>query len=296
MKHAEKKNKKGRKLARDFYNQEAYDYAKMYRRGYDEYPANLIRLEMVTKRLKQNKIKTVLDAGCGSGGPMVKLLKNGFKVKGFDFSASMVKAAKEELARNGFSPDLVFQSDLEKGGGLPKEKFDAALAFGVFPHILNDKKALANLNQNVKKGGRVFIEFRNDLFALFSLNKYSLSFFLNELIDLSAMPEKSTQEIINFYATRLKADKPRKNSQGKISYGDILAKFHNPLTISEKLFAPTGLAVEKIHFYHYHALPPIFEKKYPEIFRKLSRRLENPADWRGYFMASAFVVEAVKKN
>ena len=85
----------------------------------------------------QNKIKTVLDAGCGSGGPMVKLLKNGFKVKGFDFSASMVKAAKEELARNGFSPDLVFQSDLEKGGGLPKEKFDAALAFGVFPHILN---------------------------------------------------------------------------------------------------------------------------------------------------------------
>jgi len=47
-----------------------------------------------------------------------------------------------------------------------------------------------------------------------------------------------------------------------------------------------------IHFYHYHALPPIFQSKHPQLFRELSLKLENPSDWKGYLMASAYVVEA----
>ena len=54
------------------------------------------------------------------------------------------------------------------------------------------------------------------------------------------------------------------------------------------------MKVEKIHFYHYHSMPPIFEKKYPKIFRKTSMKLEKPDNWKGYFLSSAFVVEASK--
>jgi hypothetical protein len=42
-------------------------------------------------------------------------------------------------------------------------------------------------------------------------------------------------------------------------------------------------------------LPPVFEKKYPKFFRKSSQMLEKPDSWKGYFLSSAFVVEASKK-
>ena len=43
-------------------------------------------------------------------------------------------------------------------------------------------------------------------------------------------------------------------------------------------------------FYHYHALPPMLEAAAPELFRRASVAMEDPRDWRGHFMASAFVL------
>lgn len=54
-----------------------------YKEGYEKYPANAIRIDMVIDRLKKNNVKTILDSGCGTCGPMIRLLKEGFDVKGF---------------------------------------------------------------------------------------------------------------------------------------------------------------------------------------------------------------------
>ena len=75
-----------------YYDQEALDYIHMYEEGYLEYPANAVRLEMVTKKLLENNVKSVLDAGCGTCGPMIRFLKDGMKSKGFDFSSEMVNS------------------------------------------------------------------------------------------------------------------------------------------------------------------------------------------------------------
>jgi hypothetical protein len=152
------------------------------------------------------------------------------------------------------------------------------------------------MRKRLNKKGLVLIEFRNDLFAAYTLNKYSLDFFLNRVIDLSSLPDYIAEELINFYSERLKVDKPDRKEKGKISYTDILAKFHNPLNIEDELFRPTEFSIVKIHFYHYHALPPIFENKYPKLFRELSLKMEKPNDWRGYLMASAYVVEARRND
>ena len=40
---------------------------------------------------------------------------------------------------------------------------------------------------------------------------------------------------------------------------------------------------------------PIFEQKNPKLFRELSFKMENTNNWKGYLMASAYVIEA-KKN
>ena len=126
------------------------------------------------------------------------------------------------------------------------------------------------------------------------MNKYSLDFFLNRAIDISSLPNNASEEITQFYQERLKVDViPRKDGD-KLFYTEIFAKFHNPLSIEEEIFKPNGFSIVNIHFYHYHSLPPIFKDKYPDLFRETSLKMEKPNDWRGYLMASAFVVEAKK--
>ena len=282
----------------EYYSQETKDYIQMYKDGYKEYPENLIRLNFIINRLKQNKIKTILDVGCGACGPMIKLLEEGFDVQGFDLSEEMIKEGKIELRKAGHDPLLIFQADLENDKYLPNERFDAIIALGVFPHIVDGKKALCNIKTRLNKKGVVFIQFRNDLFAAYTLNNYSIDFFLNRMIDSSSLPDKVLVEVINFYSKQLGVDKPNKKvrkEKNKILYTDILSKFNNPLNIDEELFEPSGFSIVKIHFYHYHVLPPIFKTKYPKLFRELSIEMENPNDWRGYLMASAYVVEA-KRN
>ena len=55
-----------------------------------------------------------------------------------------------------------------------------------------------------------------------------------------------------------------------------------------------GLSVEGIYFYHFHALPPVFENYDKIYFRKLSWKIENPLDWRGFLLASTFIVDCKK--
>lgn len=89
---------------------------------------------------------------------------------------------------------------------------------------------------------------------------------------------------------------PRLGDQAAPGYDAILSQFHNPLEIG-KLFTAAGLREVGRYFYHFHAVPPLYEERYPRLFRELSLALElEPTDWRGHFMASAFVVEAVRDS
>ncbi|MBM3910985.1 MAG: hypothetical protein FJ356_04995 [Thaumarchaeota archaeon] len=144
----------------------------------------------------------------------------------------------------------------------------------------------------MNREGRIFIEFRNELFALFSSNRYTIDFILNKLLDLDSYPPKIKNELVGYYSKMYNVKKPRPKKDGKISYDDILARFRNPLTIEQDLFSKNGLVVKNVHFYHYHALPPVFSERHQKFFREKSMDLEKPNGWRGNFMASAFVVEA----
>jgi len=288
----------GKEEAKNFYDQKAKNYIQQYVDEFEEYPTNLIRINFIIERLRKNNVKTILDVGCGTCGPMIKLLKEGFNVMGLDFSKKMVEEGKKELEKAGYDSDLVFFADLENKQNILDKKFDAIIALGVFPHILNEKKALLNMKELLNPNGLVFISFRNDLFSAFSLNKYSLNFFLNKVTDMNSLPHEVQDEVKDFYSQRFNPNAPIQKAGGKVAYNDdvgILAKFHNPLSINKDLFKPCDFSVLDTHFYHFHALPPIFRNKYPKLFRDLSLKLENPNDWKGYLMASAFVIEA-KRN
>ena len=104
---------------------------------------------------------------------------------------------KFELESAKYSSNRVFHADLENNKTMPKRKFDGILALGVFPHIKKEKVALRNIKNCLTKNGKTYIEFRNELFAAFSMNKYSADFFLNELIELEKLiiPSKELFEI-----------------------------------------------------------------------------------------------------
>ena len=80
---------------------------------------------------------------------------------------------------------------------------------------------------------------------------------------------------------------------GEPGYDQVLSRTHNPFTLRQK-FEAAGSNVQTL-FYHYHCLPPMFEQAMRDQFRKLSVAMEDPTDWRGHFMASAFILAGVRR-
>jgi hypothetical protein len=103
------------------------------------------------------------------------------------------------------------------------------------------------------------------------------------------------RQVLDDVGQRFRLDLPpvRGGKAGEPGYDEVLSRTHNPLVFREK-FAAVGFRDVRVLFYHYHCLPPLCERSAPELFRRRSLAMENPEDWRGYFMASAFVVTGIR--
>lgn len=276
-----------------YYDQEAAAYIDLYRGDRMErevYPANDVRLEIIVARLRELGVRTVLDIGCGSAGPLVRFLDEGLDARGVDFSEGMVAAAREVLTSAGHDPERVAHGDVERSGTLPAGPFDAIVATGVFPHNLDDVAAYASLRERLAQDGVALVEYRNALMSLFSLNRYSEPFFWHDLIRGDELPEPLREATRVYLAETLATQVESVGKPRDIEYGEILARFHNPLTLGDEL-AARGFVLERIHWYHFHAAPPALERDHRVQFWSRSLDLEDPADWRGMFLASAFVAE-----
>ncbi len=93
------------------YRSLARDYRNQYEAGFDEYPANKIRLDMILPRLIETGARSVLDCGCGEGTPMLRFAEAGIQVWGFDFVEEMAEQSRENLAQVGLQ-DRVWQGDI----------------------------------------------------------------------------------------------------------------------------------------------------------------------------------------
>ena len=84
----------------------------------------------------------------------------------------------------------------------------------------------------------------------------------------------------------------RRGKESEPGYDEVLSRTHNPFTAREQ-FERAGFRDVKVLFYHYHCLPPLLESAAPALFRARSVAMEKPDDWRGHFMASAFILSGV---
>lgn len=282
----------------DYYDSVADEYYRQYQpdqlMSVEDYPANYFRLQILLKRMQEAGVSSLYEVGVGEGTPLASMAAMGFQVAGCDIAPAMVERAKATFVARGFDPALITSGDIaspEFADTLGGESFDAAMALGVLPHVPNDEEFLANIRAIVRPGGRVFIEFRNKLFSMFTFNRLTREFILDDL--LAGVPDSIKAVVDAEISPRLALDMPPKRGgvDGTPGYDEILARYHNPFELTET-FERNGFANPKVHWYHYHPALPKHERELGAEFRQAGFDLEYEGTWRGMFLCSAGVIEA----
>lgn len=290
----------------DFYDATAATYHQIYERaGLRDltrgYPANYFRLQLLLNSFVENSVRRVIEVGVGEGTPLATLGRAGMEVTGFDISEAMVARSKERMTEIGQDPARIIWGDIEDPTSyadlLRDGQFDALMAMGVMPHVRNDDQSLLNMKTLLRPGGLAFIEFRNKLFSLFTFNRYTYEFIMDDL--LAGVSGETKDVVAAFLRERLEMDKPavratHYDDETKVGYDAILSKFHNPFEVVDT-FDRLGFEDVELLWYHYHPAMPFLAEQTPASFREDAIALEHEqSGWRGLFLCSAFVVQARK--
>jgi ubiquinone/menaquinone biosynthesis C-methylase UbiE len=132
-----------KKLVQSGYNAIAADY--LAARSETSEDVQLLQ-ELVARLPKGAK---VLDAGCGAGVPVAKILSSFFDVTGVDFAQAQIEMARQLVPNAKFiCHDIV---DLN----LPDASFDAVCSYYAIIHIPRQEhpKLLQNFHRMLKPGG-----------------------------------------------------------------------------------------------------------------------------------------------
>lgn len=273
----------------------------------DQAPYPPVHADLLRSLLLSSGAKTVLDAGCGPASFLRRLGKEGLDLYGFDLTPEMVAEAKKTMATLGFNPRHFWEGSVLRPGdfvrpGLPAH-YDACVCVGVLPHVPaeHETTVLNNLFQAVHSGGVVLVEARNALFSLFTQNRFTHAFLRNELMRADELLAKAgaaagpLSAALEEWQKYFRMDLPpvRKGKKEEPGYDEVISRVHIPFVLEEQL-RQTGFQEVRTFFYHYHALPPMLSGTAGAFFKKASVEMENPSDWRGHFMASAFILAATR--
>lgn len=263
-----------------------------------DYPANYFRLKLVRRLLAESGVTSLYEHGVGDATPLVHIAGDGIRVAGNDVSPEMVRFAKTNLINHGLDPESVALLDVQDAGALVAERerageFDAVMALGVIPHVQDEVQFVDSMNLFLRPGGTLLLQFRNSLFSMFTFNRLTKEFILDEL--LVDVPQSVRDVVIADLDQRLAVDKPpmRTRPTGD-GYDEILSRFHNPFELSE-VVRSFGFFDLKFHWYNYHpAYPMLAAAIDPKTYRQAQMDMEGDTSWRGMFVCSAGLIEATK--
>jgi SAM-dependent methyltransferase len=137
----------GKRIVQDGYDALANAYLRVRRT--DSEDTRL--LEELSERLPDGA--RVLDAGCGAGVPVARILSVRFRVVGVDISARQVALARENVPNAEFiHADLVTL-------GLPDASFDAIVSYYAIIHVPRHEHTalLANFHRMLSPGGLLLV-------------------------------------------------------------------------------------------------------------------------------------------
>ena len=234
----------------------------------------------------------------GDATPLVTIAGDGIRVAGNDVSPEMVKFARTNLINHGLDPGAVNLLDVQSQDAINAERerageFEAVMALGVIPHVEDDGWFVASMDKFMAPGGRMLLQFRNSMFSMFTFNRLTKEFVMDEL--LPDVPDSVRLVVETDLDRRLAVDKPPKRTRPTgDGYDEILSKFHNPFELSE-IVKSFGYKEIQFHWYNYHPAYPMLSGEIdPKVYRQAQIDLEGDTSWRGMFLCSAGLIEAVK--
>lgn len=130
-----------------------------------DYERECDALEKIFAKFRKEKIRSILDVGCGTGHHAIILSNRNYIVTGIDMSKVMVRKA-EENARMEKTNVEFFSQDVRKMR--LERKFNCAIMSEVFPHLLTQADidgALSSLNQHLDEEGLFIFDFWNTVGA-----------------------------------------------------------------------------------------------------------------------------------
>jgi len=266
----------------------------------EEYPANFFRLQLVQRLLAEAGVNSLYELGVGDATPLATIGSTGIRVAGHDISPEMVKFARANMSARALDPALISLLDAQDAGAIAAERelrgeFDAVMALGVIPHVTDDNAFVGAMSTFVRPGGRLILQFRNSMFSMFTFNRLTKEFILDEL--LVGVPDAIRTVVAADLDARLAVDKPplRTRPTGD-GYDEILSRFHNPFELAQ-VVEQHGFRGVKYHWYNYHpAYPMIADQIDARAYREAQVALEHEGTWRGMFLCSAGVIEAIKDS
>jgi len=264
-----------------------------------DYPANYFRLQKVIEILRREGAQSLYEFGAGEASVMVGIHQAlGIKVLGNDLSPEMVRLGEENLRRHGLDPGALAEVDVTDPAALEREvarvgQVDAVMALGVIPHVADDDAFVSGMSAFLRPGGTLILQFRNSMFSMFTFNRLTKEFVLDEI--MAPVPEAFRAAVAADLDGRLAVDKPpiRRREDGH-GYDEILARFHNPLELAD-LVRSHGFEDLRYRWYNFHPAYPMLAGAFdPKEYRRAQIDLEADESWRGMFLCSAGMIIARK--
>lgn len=264
-----------------------------------EYPANFFRLQKVIEILRDRGISSFYDLGAGEVTPAIAISEAlGVDFRASDLSPEMVRLGKENLIKHNMDPDWLALVDIREMEAIKTEasrvgQFDAVIALGVIPHVADDAWFVEAMSLFLKPGGTLILQFRNSMFSMFTFNRLTKEFILEEL--MAPIPQQFKDAVADDLDQRLAVDKPpiRRREDGH-GYDEILSKFNNPLELAEVVKAQ-GYTDLSYRWYNFHPTYPMIAGSFDEEeYRQGQIDLEADTSWRGMFLCSAGMIIATK--
>jgi ubiquinone/menaquinone biosynthesis C-methylase UbiE len=137
-----------KKIAKEGYDAIAETYLAMRN---ESHPGDIELLEEMTQRLPVEA--KVLDAGCGAGVPVTRILSQSCDVVGVDFSEEQIRLARELVPEAEFICRDITALDF------PDESFDAICSYYAIIHIPRNEhqSLLQNFHRMLKASGLVLL-------------------------------------------------------------------------------------------------------------------------------------------
>ena len=265
----------------------------------DEYPANYFRLQKVIEILKERGVGSLYDLGAGEASPMIAIREAlGIEIRGSDLSPEMVRLGRDNLIQHEMDADWLTEVDIRDLGAIEAEaarvgQFDSVIALGVIPHVADDRWFVEAMSLFLKPGGTLILQFRNSMFSMFTFNRLTKEFILEELME--PVPEQFRNAVEADLDQRLAVDKPpiRRREDGH-GYDEILSKFNNPFELAE-IVKSQGFTDLSYRWYNFHPTYPMIAGGIdPKEYRQAQIDLESDTSWRGMFLCSAGMIIATK--